>query len=419
MKKKCYFIISIGVCFLLVCSALRGFAGMCQDEWISDQPEQTHILSTVWPHSIPVDCRAVRAKITMTLKVHHYGTSGLLDVICSNTNQFDWGKVYWSTDAISKAGWIGRIHIPPTFVQEGWQTVSFPLRHIHLDWLDDDGNLFFELFGPGYFEGDPDAAFSISSCTLEVVECEADFDDDFDIDGIDLAAFSADFGRDDCSGNCFGDFDDSGTVDHGDLVRFLEEFGWGDDLSGFYNNFDKGEAEGWYTLTPEVWSVEDGVYKMIGSSPVPGEFRGTYYTEEYSDFAFEIRVNCIQGTINYGSGIYFRCNEGGWANCYALYLYQDGGDTFYKIVKNVNGESTTLINWTVSNSIETGYGVWNTFRVVCIGSKISLYINGMQVTSIEDSEFSSGLIGIYAPDMEAPDGTNTIVYFDDARLVSY
>jgi len=43
----------------------------------------------------------------------------------------------------------------------------------------------------------------------------------------------------------------------------------------------------------------------------------------------------------------------------------------------------------------------------------------MQVTSIEDSEFSSGLIGIYAPDMEAPDGTNTIVHFDDARLVSY
>lgn len=55
--------------------------------------------------------------------------------------------------------------------------------------------------------------------------CEGDFDEDGDVDGTDLADFSADFGRTDCSGDCAGDFDDDGDVDGTDLAVFSADFG--------------------------------------------------------------------------------------------------------------------------------------------------------------------------------------------------
>ena len=55
--------------------------------------------------------------------------------------------------------------------------------------------------------------------------CEGDFDNDFDVDGSDLAIFAADFGRTDCSSDCEGDFDEDGDVDGSDLAVFAADFG--------------------------------------------------------------------------------------------------------------------------------------------------------------------------------------------------
>jgi len=57
--------------------------------------------------------------------------------------------------------------------------------------------------------------------------CKGDFDRDGDVDGSDLAKFSADFGRTDCfiSGDCEGDFDYDGDVDGSDLAKFSANFG--------------------------------------------------------------------------------------------------------------------------------------------------------------------------------------------------
>ena len=57
--------------------------------------------------------------------------------------------------------------------------------------------------------------------------CEADFDRDGDVDGADLAEFSADFGRTDChsAGDCAGDTDYDGDVDGADLAVCSADFG--------------------------------------------------------------------------------------------------------------------------------------------------------------------------------------------------
>jgi hypothetical protein len=55
--------------------------------------------------------------------------------------------------------------------------------------------------------------------------CEGNLDGDEDVDGSDLAAFSADFGRTDCNGGCKGDLDKDGDVDGSDLAVFSSDFG--------------------------------------------------------------------------------------------------------------------------------------------------------------------------------------------------
>ncbi len=57
--------------------------------------------------------------------------------------------------------------------------------------------------------------------------CEGDFDGDGDVDGSDLAVFSADFGRTDCgeAPTCAGDFDGDNDVDGSDLAVFSTDFG--------------------------------------------------------------------------------------------------------------------------------------------------------------------------------------------------
>lgn len=60
-----------------------------------------------------------------------------------------------------------------------------------------------------------------------LVFCDGDFDIDGDVDGSDLALFSADFGRIDCASGprCEGDFDSDGDVDGSDLAKFSGNFG--------------------------------------------------------------------------------------------------------------------------------------------------------------------------------------------------
>ena len=57
--------------------------------------------------------------------------------------------------------------------------------------------------------------------------CQADFDNDGDVDGIDASIFGADFGRTDCLNKpiCEGDFDLDNDVDGIDASFFASEFG--------------------------------------------------------------------------------------------------------------------------------------------------------------------------------------------------
>ena len=65
---------------------------------------------------------------------------------------------------------------------------------------------------------------------FDIPYCSGDFEPDGDVDGSDLAVFSSDFGRTNCSDArpCPGDFNEDGDVDGSDLAEFSANFGRSD-----------------------------------------------------------------------------------------------------------------------------------------------------------------------------------------------
>ena len=77
--------------------------------------------------------------------------------------------------------------------------------------------------------GDEIAIVDMGAYEFGNIICKGDFDQDGDVDGLDLAVFAEDFGRTDCNQpnvlTCEGDFDGDGDVDELDLAVFVADFG--------------------------------------------------------------------------------------------------------------------------------------------------------------------------------------------------
>lgn len=96
-------------------------------------------------------------------------------------------------------------------------------------------------------------------------------------------------------------------------------------------------------------------------------------------------------------------------NFYAILASSDG---FYGITKVVGGSQELIGQDELlpTDAIQQGEGVVNTLRADCIGSTITLYINGAQVASVEDTTFTTGDVGLMAGTF---DTAGTDILFDN------
>lgn len=96
-------------------------------------------------------------------------------------------------------------------------------------------------------------------------------------------------------------------------------------------------------------------------------------------------------------------------NFYALLGSSDG---FYGITKVVAGNQELIGQEELlpTDAIKQGEGVINTLRADCVGSTLTLYINGTQVASVQDTTFASGIVGLMAGTF---DTAGTDVLFDN------
>jgi hypothetical protein len=81
-----------------------------------------------------------------------------------------------------------------------------------------------------------------------------------------------------------------------------------------------------------------------------------------------------------------------------------------------NGTMTTLINWKSSSALKIGANQTNRLGLMAIGSRLILYINGIQVGESKDSTYTQGNFGVFIGSKNTPDmtiGVDEIDYWEN------
>jgi hypothetical protein len=127
----------------------------------------------------------------------------------------------------------------------------------------------------------------------------------------------------------------------------------------------------------------------------------------FTDFILEVETWLVGGTdVNWHTVV---CRFQDENNYYSFGISADG---YYCIIKYVGGDQVPLTGSTgiYSSYIHQGQGVSNLIHIECIGSTLSLSVNGHLLRQVTDTTFTGGDIALAAA---AQAGTFTEVAFDN------
>ena len=161
--------------------------------------------------------------------------------------------------------------------------------------------------------------------------------------------------------------------------------------SGFYEDFTDGVANNWIPVTGD-WNVSNSTYNATRTTH---DTSSSYYNQDFSSFEFEMRAK-KNGGGSCNISMYFNGDPssitatGNWDNAYSLMYCTNGS---WKLVKIINGNWTSIVDWTSSSAINTGNN-WNVLKVVYVDGYINAYINNVLLGSYYDVTFPSGKVGI-------------------------
>jgi hypothetical protein len=183
------------------------------------------------------------------------------------------------------------------------------------------------------------------------------------------------------------------------------------------------------TLMPGLLFIEEFTDAASGW---PVETTETSVTE-YADGGYRITLNAPESRVVSTVGptlgnvrilVDAVLVDGGLDNYYGLMCrYLDGGnfymglitsDGFYAIVKYQEGAPTFLSSDRFQESIVINQGnSLNLMEMSCIGSQISLTVNGQQIALVEDDGISAGDVGMVVGTISAE---STSILFDNFTL---
>jgi len=144
---------------------------------------------------------------------------------------------------------------------------------------------------------------------------------------------------------------------------------------------------------PLNWIAYGGCWEFFGKSiygQAGGEGRHLLFYQQkvFRNFIFEVRLNKLAEGGAFGLIIRYneRKKEG-----YTYIQYPDGGYRFAIIKKELD---YSLFQEPASK-MNKGTNVWNSIKIIGIGSKFELYLNDQFLTSITDNSYSTGRIGLF------------------------
>ncbi len=188
----------------------------------------------------------------------------------------------------------------------------------------------------------------------------------------------------------FGTDSESETLPAGVLFK--------DDFSDTSSGWDRVDvAEG-------VTDYADGVYRIWVNTDSTDYWANPGLS--FTDTIVEVEAAKVGGPDDNDFGVICRYEDD--ANFYSFIISSDG---YYGAIKILDGVQELLgeEDMMPSDAIKQG-NVTNTVRADCIGSTLTLYANGTQLITVEDSSFPSGDVGLLAGTFDTP---GTDIHFDN------
>ena len=165
-------------------------------------------------------------------------------------------------------------------------------------------------------------------------------------------------------------------------------------------------GSGWDQVSFETGLTDyaDGVYRIYVN-----EASVDYWANpgrSYTDVRVEVEATKVGGSDDNDMGIICRYQDAD--NFYFAVISSDG---FAGIVKAEGGEQTPISSEALesSDAVRKG-GTTNTIRFDCVGESLTLLVNGTQVATATDAEWSKGDVGLVAGTFDTP---GTDVHFDN------
>lgn len=157
-------------------------------------------------------------------------------------------------------------------------------------------------------------------------------------------------------------------------------------------------------------------YGVLNSELIDGRYQMSYEAKkgvfswnnlgesEFDNFVLSVEATPVEHSAAVAYGLTFRENAGG-----DLYSFEIDSDGLFIVNLLVDDEWQTLVDYTESAAINKSGS--NQLLVKAIGPQLSFYINGEEVTTLEDETLDSGLIGVAMELYEA--GDTAVVEFDN------
>jgi hypothetical protein len=152
------------------------------------------------------------------------------------------------------------------------------------------------------------------------------------------------------------------------------------------------DVSGWDTYSDEGGAAfyQDGWLHVRNNAS--NEYADYSYSNQYfTDFVLVVETKLVDGTDDNWHVITTRDDV--MENYYTFCISADG---YYTMSKWVDGLRTVLKEPTRSIYVKVGKGVINIVRVECVGSDLSLSVNGHLLANVSDSTFTGGDIALGA-----------------------
>lgn len=177
------------------------------------------------------------------------------------------------------------------------------------------------------------------------------------------------------------------------------------------------DASGWDTYSDEYGAAfyQDGWLHVRNNAS--NEYADYSYAHQYfTDFVLQVETKLVDGSED--NWHFVTARHSGAGNYYNFGISADG---YYLVEKWVDGLRTEFREPTLSIYIKQGKGVINIVRVECVGSDLSLSVNGHLLADVSDATFTGGDIALSA---SLPVGTSvsesqfTEVAFDNIIITA-